>query len=207
MAIMLFAAPLLLAAPVSPLQSQDIRGREMLGLRIGSVFSRGELRDVFGGGSEIELHFEEGILPWMAVGFALSSHNFGDSNDRDKNIDYISSDKDVSLRIYSVTVSVVLLKRLAGKITAAPECGLGLYSINASTQLGFYEGYRTDNQLGLYAGMGFLYGLTNSVFLNLSGKYHYVLSGSEREDPIYFYTGRDSAHIYQIAVGVTIFTG
>ena len=200
-------AVLLLCTP-PPLHCQGIKGEEILGVRIGAVVSPGNLNAAFGRGTEIEIHFIEGIGSWFGVTFSLSSHNFGESKDKAKNLAYTGdSFLNVDLQIYSATVGFITHNSIGRRFAATAEIGGGLYTINTVIPAGFYEGNIIDNQFGFYGGLGVLYRLSTSLSLNLNGKYHYVFSGEGNKHAIYFYTGEDRTPYYQIAVGVMIRTG
>ena len=187
--------------------SQGIKGRELLGLRAGGVISTGGVNKIFGDGSELEIHFIEGLNPWFGIGVSLSAHNFGESNDRQKNIDFTGLDRPVDLNVFSVTVAAVAVNEIRGKWSWSLEGGFGLYTVNGVIQAGIYEGTRTNNQFGFYGGTGLLYRLTKSLFINANAKYHYAFTGDDERHIIYFYTGEDRISFYQIAVGIAIFTG
>lgn len=199
----ILAAVLITAIAAGPLHSQGIKGKEILGVRFGALLSTGRFNDIFGGGSEIELHFIEGIGSWYGVTISLSSHNFGRLKDRSEFLRY---DK-IDLHIYSATVAFLVHKSLGGKFTSTLEGGFGLYTIVDTKTEFIYEGQYTDNQFGVYTGVGLLYKLTRSLSLNLNGKYHYVFSGHGDSHPIYYYTDEDRTQFFQIAVGITILTG
>ncbi len=195
-----------LCASAAPLAAQGIRGRELLGVRVGGVVGSPPLRDAFGAGSELELHFIEGLGAWWGIGLALSSHNFGASKDTLANIAYTGMNRDVELSIFSMTGSFFALKRIGGRFTATGETGLGLYSLTASIPAGFYQGTRTENRFGVYGGAGMLMRISRGVSLNLNVKYHYVFVGDDEFEPVHFFTGETSAHFVQIAFGVLLFS-
>ena len=186
---------------------QGIKGREILGLRVGGILTSGPLSDKFGDGSEIEIHFIEGLKPWFGINIALSSHNLGESKDQDKNIEYTGLDRPVKLQIFSVTAAVLAVKHVGDRFAPTIEGGFGLYTINGVIQAGFYEGSITDNQIGIYGGVGLLYRVTRSLFINANAKYHYIFSGDSWRSTVYFYTGEERISLYQIAVGIAIYTG
>jgi opacity protein-like surface antigen len=188
-------------------RAQGIKGRELLGLRAGAVISTGGVNTIFGNGSELEIHFIEGLNPWLGISISLSSHNFGESNDRDKNIEFTGLDRPVDLNIFSVTVAAIAVNEIGKKLASTVEGGLGLYTVNAIIQAGLFEGTRTNNQFGFYGGAGLLYRLTRSFSFNANAKYHYVFTGDDDRHTIHFYTDEDRISFFQIAVGVTIFTG
>jgi opacity protein-like surface antigen len=203
---LLLAAVLFLAAAPGA-YGQGIKGREILGFRAGGVLSSGLLNDKFGDGSEIEIHFIEGLNPWFGINIALSSHNLGESKDRDMNIDYTGFDRPVKLQVFSVTAAALAIMHIGDRFSPTLEGGFGLYTINGVIQAGLYEGSITDNQVGFYGGVGLLYRLTRSLFLNANAKYHYIFSGNDWNSTVYFYTGEERITLYQIAVGVAIYTG
>ena len=196
-----------LAAPAR-LPAQGIKGEEILGLRVGAVLSPGNLDTAFGRGTEIEIHFIEGLGSWFGVTFSLSSHNFGKSKDQAKNLAYTGDAfLNVDLEIYSATVGFITYHKIGKRFFTTGEVGGGLYTINTVIPAGFYEGNITDNQYGFYGGLGLCYRLSKSLSLNINGKYHYVFSGKSNKHAIYFYTGDERIGYYQIAVGIMVRTG
>lgn len=184
-----------------PLGAQGIRGRDLLGVRIGGVIASGSFADKFGNGSEINLHFIHGLTTFFGVDVALSSHDFGESKDQAKNIEYFGR-TDMNLQAFSVTVGMVFVKPVHGRITATAEAGPGLYSVNAILPLGFYEAQKTDNHLGLHAGAGVLVRVSESFFITANGSYHTVFVGTGSDDTVHFFTGDSRAEFLQITLGV-----
>ena len=207
MRISFWCTVILVCAFTTSSYSQGIKSREILGFRIGEAFTAGELHDSFGNGSEIELHFIEGLGSWFGVNIAISSHSLGESGNREKNILFTGSDREVDLHIYSATIAFLALKDISKRVTPTVEAGLGFYSINAIIPVGFYEGTITDNRFGLYGGVGLFIKITNSFSLNTNLKYHYIFSGDDNDNAVYFYTGDERTTIYQLTVGVAIYTG
>ncbi|MCK4237038.1 MAG: hypothetical protein KAX38_07945 [Candidatus Krumholzibacteria bacterium] len=206
MILSMFAAVLVIAA-AEPTPAQGIKGRELLGIRVGGVLTTGELNSKFGSGSEMEIHFIEGLGTWFGIDIALSSHNLGKSKDRSKNREFTGLDREIELQIYSITAAFLIHGPVRNRFSATMEAGMGLYTINAVIHAGIYEGNITDNQFGLYGGTGLLFRLSRSLYINAVAKYHYIFSGSDKWHTIYFYTGKDKTGIYQIALGIAIFTG
>jgi len=175
----------------------------MLGVRVGGLATGGAFNENFGGGSEIELHFVHGIADRLGVDVSLSSHNFGASKNEEKNLAFFDR-TDVNLQMFSLTVGVILLGTIHGRYTPTIEAGPGLYSVNTILPIGFYEAQKTDNHLGLYAGIGLLVRVARTLSLNANAKYHAVFVGTEPDDTVYFYTGESTARFLQISVGVMI---
>ncbi len=185
------------------LQAQSIRGREMLGVRVGGLATSGAFKAEFGGGSEIELHFIHGIADWLGVDVSLSSHNFGASKNEEKNLEFFDR-TNVNLQMFSLTAGMIILATTHGRYTPTVEAGPGLYSVNTILPIGFYEAQKTDNHLGIYGGIGLLVRVARTVSLNANAKYHAVFVGTEPDDTVHFYTGESTARFLQITVGVMI---
>jgi hypothetical protein len=199
-------AALLVTAVVSwngPLSAQNIKGREMLGIRVGALATSGAFNAAFGGGSEIELHFIHGITDRLGVDVSLSSHNFGASKNEEKNLMFFDR-SDVNLQMFSLTAGMILLKTVHGRYTPTFEAGPGFYSVNAILPRGFYEAQKTDNHLGVYGGIGVLVRVANTVSLNANVKYHAVFTGSKLDDTVHYYTEENAVRFFQISVGVMI---
>jgi hypothetical protein len=189
-----------------PVEAQSIKGREILGVRLGGLQANGAFNSKFGGGSEIEIHFIHGLADWFGVDVALSSHNFGASRDQDKNLEFFDR-TDVNLQIFSLSAGMVLFRMLHGRYMPTIEAGPGFYSVNAILPAGFYEAQKTDNHLGVYAGVGLLFRLANTVSLDANVKYHAVFVGTKPDDTVHFYTDESTIRFLQITVGVMISTG
>ncbi|MDZ7859525.1 MAG: hypothetical protein U5O15_02450 [Candidatus Krumholzibacteriota bacterium] len=190
--------------------AEGIKGREIIGFRIGSIFNSNKLDNAFGKGSELELHFIEGLGTWYGVDISLSSHNFGDSKLPEKDFEYVGYDETLELQIYSLTAAIFTCYRLSEKITATFDSGAGLYAITLIRPLGIFQQSITDYQPGIYGGIGLLYRISESTFsINLNAKYHYISTGSDntRDHPLLFYTGEKSCGFFQICAGITLDTG
>lgn len=201
-------AALFLAFVISwsgPLPAQNIKGREMLGIRVGGIATSGSFNAEFGGGSEIELHFIHGITNWLGVDVSLSSHNFGPSKNREKNLLFFDR-TDVNLQMFSFAAGMIFLKTARARYTPTFEAGPGLYSVNAILPRGFYEAQKTDNHFGVYGGIGVLFRVADTVSLNANAKYHTVFVGTELNDTMHYYTGESTVRFFQISVGVMIST-
>lgn len=185
------------------LQAQNIKGHEMLGVRVGGLATSGAFNKEFGGGSEIELHFIHGIANWLGVDVSLSSHNFGASKNQEKNLEFFDR-PDVNLQMFSITAGMIFLKTVHGRYTPTIEAGPGIYSVNTILPAGFYEAQKTDNHLGVYGGIGLLFRVAHTVSLNANAKYHAVFVGTEPDDTVHFYTGESSTGFLQISVGIMI---
>ncbi len=188
------------------LQAQDLKGRELLGVRFGGLVSTGALDAAFGGGSEIELHFIHGITNVWGVDVALSSHNFGAAKNQDKNLAYFDR-TDVDLQMFALAAGVIYYKTMGQRWRPTVEAGPGLYSANAILSSGFNEAQKTDNHFGIYAGLGLLYRLAKTVQLNANVKYHLVFIGADMENTLYFYTGENTVGFFQITAGIMVNSG
>lgn len=179
---------------------KSLKGRELVGFRLGTVFNSGALDRAFGRGSELEVHFLEGLGSNSGINIALSSHGFGDAKIRKNNS--ISE-----LQIYSLTVGFLYRLNITGSFYLSGEAGPGLYAITL-IKPGFIELYSNDYQPGLYGGAAVQYQLGgHRLYLEISGKYHYIFSGDQEKNIIYYYTEEDRADFFQICLGVILRSG
>ncbi len=184
-----------------------MKGREKLGIRIGGIFSPGKLDDSFGKGTELEIHFVEGLGTWFGIGVSLSTHNFGRSLDIEKDFDYTGNPRTVEMEVYSLTVGFVTYRKIYGRITLSTDTGFGLYTSSAIIPSGIWEGRITKNDPGLYAGLDINYRLTErGLSVELSGRYNHIYSDNKLPHVIYAYTGQDHAGFFQLTIGVNIYT-
>ena len=193
--------------PPSSCRPQGIKGREMLGGRFGGIITSGELNDSFGHGSELEIHFTEGLGSWYGVGFSLSMHNLGRSLDREKDIDYTGLDRSVKAGVYSVTAGMTTFNRISRKIYLGAEAGIGLYTVTATIPSGIWEGRITRNEFGFNGGVDIYYALNDrGLSIDLGAKYHYLLSGKDPLQVLYAYTGEEGCGFTQVTLGIILFT-
>lgn len=188
--------------------AESIKGREILGIRIGGIHSTSGLDVAFGSGSELEIYFYHGLTSSSAFGISLSGHDFGKSQLPEKDVVFLGINQTIDFMIYSLTGCLMTKTDLSKKLRASGEFGGGLYTSTSSIPTGaIYEGRITKNQLGLYAGCEFSWRLTKGgIHLNLGGKWHYVFSGTDFRQPIYIYTGKDYTHFFQVTLGVSFYT-
>jgi hypothetical protein len=200
-------AALTLAA-ASPLAAQGIGRREVFGIRLGAAYSPATLRDTFGGGSVIELHFVHGLAPWCGIAVALTSNDFGASNNAQKNIDFTGGlDREIDLEIYGVTAGFLALTSFHKNFLPTIEAGPGLYSINAVLPQGFFNAQKTEFRVGMYGGLGAIYKITGGFSVNACAKYHYIFSGGHNENTIFFFTGHNRTQMFSFTVGVLLAAG
>ena len=187
---------------------ESIRGREILGLRIGGIKSTSGLDEAFGSGSNLEIYFYHGLTGRLALGVSLSGHNFGKSQLPDKDLEFLGIPRTIDFMIYSVTGCVMMKKDLSKKFRFSGELGGGLYTSNADIPFGgFYEGRISHNRLGVNAGAELWWRLARrGIYLGLGGKWHYVFSGTDFDQVIYTYTGEDYAHYFQVTLGISFLT-
>jgi hypothetical protein len=187
--------------------NETIKGKEILGIRIGGIHSTSGLDEAFGSGSELEIYFYHGLTSSSALGISLSGHDFGKSQLPEKDLEFLGINQTIDFMIYSVTGCLMMKTDPSKKFRTSGELGGGLYTSTSSIPAGAtYEGRITKNQLGIYAGCEFSWRLTKGgIHLNLGGKWHYVFSGTDYRQPIYVYSGKDYTHFFQVTLGVSFY--
>jgi hypothetical protein len=187
---------------------QSIKGREILGLRIGGVYSTSGLHEYFGAGTELEIYFYHGITHSSGIGVSLSGHNFGKSLDPAKDLEYLGIPVQVDYMIYSLTANYMVKTEMSPRVRVSGEVGGGLYTSRTEIPVGgMTSAGVTYNMPGLYAGSEIWWRLTKGgIHLGLGAKWHYVFSGTDYRQPIYIYTGKDYAHWFQFTIGISFLT-
>jgi len=191
----------------APLAAQGLGRREVLGLRLGAGYSPSTLRNTFGSGSVIEIHFMHGFAPWCGLDVSLTSSDYGGSNNPIKNIEFTGTDREVDLEMYGITAGFLALTAIHKNFLPTVEAGPGLYSINAVLPTGFFNAQKTEFRVGFYGGVGAIYKITGGFLVNANAKYHYIFSGNKDENTIFFFTGHDRTQMFQFTIGVLIATG
>lgn len=197
-----------LSAGLSAEGGESIKGREILGVRIGGIQSTSGLDEAFGSGSELEIYFYHGLTRTSAFGISLSGHDFGKSRLPDKDLEFLGINQTIDFMIYSLTGCMMAKTDLSKRLRASGELGGGLYTSTSDIPTGaFTSGRITNNQLGLYIGSEISWRLSKGgIHLNLGGKWHYVFSGTDRRQPVYVYTGKDHTHFFQVTLGISFYT-
>lgn len=204
--ILVIAAVALASGPASG--GESIKGREILGVRLGGIHATSGLDEAFGSGSELEVYFYHGLSTSSALGISLSMHDFGKSKDPEKDLEYLGIPMPVEYSVYSLTGCLMRKTDLSKKIRLSGELGGGLYASTAEIPAGpTSTGRITYNQLGLYAGGEIWWRVTRGgMHIGLGGKWHYMFTGTDYRQVVYTYTGEDYAHFFQITIGVSFYT-
>jgi hypothetical protein len=204
--LVIAAATLASGLPASA--GESIKGREILGVRLGGIHATSGLDEAFGSGSELEVYFYHGLSTSSALGISLSMHDFGKSKDPEKDLEYLGIPMTVEYSVYSLTGCLMTKTDLSKKIRLSGELGGGLYASTAEIPSGpTTSGRITYNQFGLYAGGEVWWRVTRGgMHVGLGGKWHYMFTGTDYRQVVYTYTGEDYAHFFQITIGVSFYT-
>jgi hypothetical protein len=198
-----------LSACASAQAPGGMKGREILGLRVGGVYSTSGLDEAFGSGSELEIYFYHGLTRSTGLGIALSGHNFGRSRLPEKDLEFLGIPMTIDYMLYSVTGCYMARAGLSRRLNISGELGGGLYTSTMSIPVGaLTTAQATYNRFGFYAGSEIWIRLTKGggLHLGLGAKWHYVFTGTDFRQPVYVYTGNEYAHFYEFTVGVSFLT-
>lgn len=198
-----------LSACASAQGARGMKGREILGVRVGGVYSTSGLDEAFGTGSELEIYFYHGLTRSTAFGIALSGHDFGKSKLPEKDLEFLGIPMTIDYMLYSITGCYMGRAELSKRLRISGELGGGLYTSTMSIPVGaLTTAQATYNRFGLNAGSEVWIRLTKGggLHLGLGAKWHYVFSGTDYRQPIYVYTGNDFAHFFEFTIGVSFLT-
>ena len=201
-------AAAVLSPGLSPATGKGIKGREILGVRLGGVHATSGLDEAFGAGSELEVYFYHGLSKSAAFGVALSMHDFGKSQLPEKDLEYLGIQQQVEYSVYSLTGCMMTKTDLSKKLRLSGELGGGLYASTAEIATGaMTSGRITYNQLGLYVGSEIWWRVTKGgMHIGLGAKWHYMFTGTDYRQPVWVYTGEDYAHFLEVTIGISFYT-
>ncbi|MCK4550108.1 MAG: hypothetical protein KAU49_08050, partial [Candidatus Krumholzibacteria bacterium] len=197
-----------LSSGPSTAYGETIKGREILGVRLGGIHSTSGLDEAFGSGSELEVYFYHGLTSSSALGISLSMHDFGKSLLPEKDLEYLGIQQTIEFSVYSLTGCLMTKANLSKKLRLSGEAGGGLYASSAEIPYGVMTSGRiTYNQFGVYTGGEIWWRLTRGgLHIGLGGKWHYMWTGTDFRQVVWTYTGRDYAHFFQVTIGVSFYT-
>lgn len=204
---LVIAAAVLSVVPAQA-DGEGIKGREILGVRLGGVKSTSGLDEAFGSGSELEVYFYHGLSKSTAFGVALSMHDFGKSKMPEKDLEYLGIQQPIEYSVYSLTGCMMGKTDLSKKLRLSGELGGGLYASTAEIASGASTMRNTYNQLGAYAGAEIWWRVTKGgMHIGLGGKWHYMWAGDDYKSVVWVYTGEDYVHFLEITIGISFYTG
>ena len=207
-ALTVLTAAAVMASGWTAAGGESIKGREILGVRLGGIHSTSGLDEAFGSGSELEVYFYHGLSPSSALGVSLSMHDFGKSLLREKDLEYLGIQQTVEYSVYSLTGGLMTKADLSKKIRVSGEAGGGLYASTAEIPAGpTTSGRITYNQLGAYVGGEICWRVTRGgMHIGLGGKWHYMWTGTDYRQVVWVYTGEDYAHFFEVTIGISFYT-
>lgn len=210
----MFAASLMAASPAraqrhdqtAPQQKRPPEERERLGVRAGFVGTTSTLKDNFGEGANLALHWITHIKQPVYVDFSLGSFYMGATHNQQPTFDLFGATYDrVSMRVIRFTVAPMLDFQINDKWNGYFSMGGGAYIVSLLLDEDFFGFDLTDTHFGIDLGGGFTRRFTENWFIDVHGEVHKFWSGSGPKNIFYIYSGNDQDPIfYQITAGLLV---
>jgi hypothetical protein len=186
--------------------SQAKPGREKLGVRIGYLYTNSDIKNEFGNGSLIALHFSERIKSPLFVDFTLGALYLGESHtDNITQSLFGPGVANANMRLLYLSVGPLLEFPILNEKTFYLFGGLGLYSVSIYLEMGFFGSEIADQHFGVNSGTGLYWPLSDNWKLDINFTAHHVWTAEETSDIFYLYSkGASDPTFYQFSVGFCV---
>lgn len=181
--------------------------KERLGFRTGYIHTLDGLKDNFGGGGHMTLHFTERLYNPLYLDFRVAAIYLGDSKhpeiaERVTGTTGILSE----MRILFFSLGPQVTFPLAEYWSGYASGGLGIYSVSILFDSGIQAFDTSDQHFGFNAGGGVLWRFTDTWNVDLNFTIHHFFTDKTRRDLYYVFTneGDASPWLMQFATGLSI---
>lgn len=178
--------------------------RERLALRAGWAATSSELKDQFGSGMNLSLHFLWRFKNPFSIDFQLGAFYMGATDGK-----YIAPDSTVfdegSVRIIRFAASPMVELSLMDKTSLYLSAGGGLYILSLLLDDRLFQFEQTNDHLGVNLGAGVFRQLSDNWFLNANFQLHKFWTSNAEDDLFFILSNGDQDPLfYEIDVGVVL---
>ncbi len=204
--IAVLIASLYLASISQQASPQPISGREKLGGRIAYTHSASDIKNTYGDGTALTLHFTERIKPPVFIDIAIGAIYLGGSAvDSIKKYIPHTDISDASMRILFLNIAPVFEFPVTEGALLYASAGIGLYSISVILERVFLGLETSQEHFGANIGLGLYYPLSDKWKLDFNFSAQRIWTDANLSDMFYFYSEGDSdPDFYLFSVGVCI---
>jgi len=180
--------------------------RERLGGRFGYVLSSGGLRESYGDGGDLTLHFAERIGAGFYVEFQLGAIGMGDLLKPEIAEDaFRVQGIQTEMRVLYITGGMQYARPLSELWTAYGGLGLGIYSVSIPWTTGPESDVFSDQHFGGNVTGGAMFRFTRTLNLNAGAAVHYFHNNKSPYDLYYRFTeGVSNPLILEIIIGIVL---
>jgi hypothetical protein len=189
--------------------------RERLGARFGYILSSGGLRDSYGDGGNLTLHFAEHLQSGVYVQFQLGAIGMGDllrpelapqvGSVGGKYVVFLADGIETEMRILYITVGMQYAGNLSELWTGYGGVGAGIYSVSIPWTTGVESDVFSDQHLGANATLGAMFRFTRTLNIDAGAALHFFHNSASPFDLYYGFTGGDTNPlIVEIALGLVL---
>ncbi|MDH3197305.1 MAG: hypothetical protein OEO21_03615 [Candidatus Krumholzibacteria bacterium] len=189
--------------------------RERLGARFGYILSAGGLRDSYGDGGNLTLHFAEHLQSGLYFQFQLGAIGMGDLQRPElapqvgavggKYAIFLVDGIETEMRILYITVGLQYTGNLSELWTGYGGVGAGIYSVSIPWTTGVESDVFSDQHLGGNATIGAMFRFTRTLNLDVGATLHYFHNSASPFDLYYGFTAGDTNPLFgEIALGLVL---
>ncbi len=208
----LVLASVLLGILPTPSYSQLPPVRERLGVRGGYIQTFDKLKDSFGGGGHLTLHFSERAYNQLYVDFRISAIYLGDLKNKNIAVRFGNSpgiepsDIETEMRILFFSVGPQYVIPLAEYWNAYAGAAAGIYSVSMLFDSGISAGDLSDQHFGVNMGGGAMWRFTETLNIDMNFTLHHFWTPKDPNKLLFFFTdqGDSNPYLLQFSTGVTI---
>jgi len=179
--------------------------RERLGVRIGYSATSNNLKESFGSGVNLALHFVTNIKKPLSIDITLGAIYLG-STDNEITRDFFGMEFDsVTMRILMLTAAPMLELPIGDRTDIYVSAGLGFYASSLILDQSLNEFDLTNNHYGVNAGAGIFRRIFTNWYLDFGVSLHKFWTDDKYDpyDPdwIFLYSGGDSDPLFWTVTG------
>jgi opacity protein-like surface antigen len=218
---LIFLMLLSLAAGVmaeTPEAEDKSPAREKLGVRVGYLHCASDIKNQFGHGSAIHLHFTERIKPPLFLNIALGALYLGESvSDDITQFLFGPGVSDANMRILTLTAGPTFEMPVFGHGIMYLGGGAGLYSISVLLEMGIHASDTSNERFGVNLGGGYFWPLSENWSLDLNFTFHHIWTEDidkelsewsllyDARELFWLFSGGDSdPNFFQFSIGAAV---
>jgi hypothetical protein len=193
-------------AQTPPEEPEKKEKNQRLGLRGGYVSTTSGIRNTFGDGMNLALHWMWDVNRAFSMDFTIGAFYLGSTSRSDITFQaFRQSFDDQTMRILNFTAAPTLNVPLGGKTRFMISAGAGPYTVSLLLDEAFNEFDFTDNHLGVNAGVVLMRRVSENWFIDIGVQAHKIWTSDKQDDLFFIYSEGDQDPLfYNVSVGFMI---
>jgi opacity protein-like surface antigen len=204
--ISLLAANAIAQPDTPPEKQKPERERERLGLRAGYAGTSSNLRNTFGSGVNLGLHWIQHVKYPLFINATLGAFYMGKTDREDITFNFFKQSFDsASMRLIRFTAAPYFEFPIRDRTTAYVSAGGGYYIVSLLLDDAFQEFDNTDSHFGVNFAAGLTRRITQNWFIEFHTEAHKLWTSNDPDDLFFVYSeGDQDPWFFDITVGVQL---